>query len=375
MTFCRNCGHELALGNEKFCPQCGINLEGKGSGDAISSKINNTKGDVVGTGVAGTGNFVGKEIGYTVHGNVINIQLGGSVSREVLDTLQRILAVPTQVEPTTNDKNNATVQESGAAHQQIKSILYEVNRIEKNTGTEVREIKAGDLQISKNELSLREIILKGNEYYYKKEYEIALEWYNKALEIDPKNARAWNNKGIVLAVLALEKYKEAIGLFDKALEIDPKDARAWNNKGILLANLEKYKEAIGLFDKALEIDPRDAEAWNNKGLALSNLGNYKEAIECYDKVLEIDPKDARAWNNKGLALSNLRNYKEAIGLFDKALEIDPKDASPWGNKGFALSNLGNYKEAIECYDKVLEIDPKDAEACYYKGFARGKLER
>jgi tetratricopeptide (TPR) repeat protein len=82
--------------------------------------------------------------------------------------------------------------------------LYEVNHIEKNTGAEVRELKAGDLQISKNELSLKEIILKGNEYYYKKAYEKALEWYNKALEIDPEYVAALNNKGLALNKLGIK---------------------------------------------------------------------------------------------------------------------------------------------------------------------------
>jgi tetratricopeptide (TPR) repeat protein len=57
------------------------------------------------------------------------------------------------------------------------------------------------VQISKNELSLKEIILKGNEHYYDKEYKEAIECYDKALEIDPKYAKALNNKGIALKLI------------------------------------------------------------------------------------------------------------------------------------------------------------------------------
>ena len=45
------------------------------------------------------------------------------------------------------------------------------------------------MQISKNELSLKEIILKDNEHYYNKEYRDVIEYYDKALEIDPKDAK------------------------------------------------------------------------------------------------------------------------------------------------------------------------------------------
>jgi tetratricopeptide (TPR) repeat protein len=85
------------------------------------------------------------------------------------------------------------------------------------------------VQISKNELSLKELILKGNEHYYNKEYNEAIECYDKALEIDPKDADTLNNKGNALDNLG--KHKEAIECYDKALEIDPKHAIVLNNKG------------------------------------------------------------------------------------------------------------------------------------------------
>ena len=51
-----------------------------------------------------------------------------------------------------------------------------------------------------------------------------------------------NNKG--LALNNLGKYEEAIEWYDKALKIDPNDVNALNNKGKALYNLGKYQEAI-----------------------------------------------------------------------------------------------------------------------------------
>ena len=53
------------------------------------------------------------------------------------------------------------------------------------------QIKVGEtrtifLSLCENELLLKEHILKGNEFAYKKEYEKSIECYDKALEIDPK---------------------------------------------------------------------------------------------------------------------------------------------------------------------------------------------
>jgi tetratricopeptide (TPR) repeat protein len=71
------------------------------------------------------------------------------------------------------------------------------------------EIKFGDeLLISRNELSLKEILLKGNDCYYTTEYNEAIECYDGAKKIDPNYVVAWSNKGLVLNELG--KYNEAL---------------------------------------------------------------------------------------------------------------------------------------------------------------------
>ena len=60
-------------------------------------------------------------------------------------------------------------------------------------------------------------------------------------------------KGVALRDLG--RHEEAIAAFDKAIEIDPQCAKAWNNKGIALDKLAKHEEAKEAFEKALEINP------------------------------------------------------------------------------------------------------------------------
>jgi tetratricopeptide (TPR) repeat protein len=79
----------------------------------------------------------------------------------------------------------------------------------------------------------------------------------------------------VLAMAAayrrLRNYNDIIDNCNKALEIDPNNADAWNNKGWAMSLLRRYEEAIECLDKALEIDPNNADAWNNKGWILNEL--------------------------------------------------------------------------------------------------------
>jgi len=88
--------------------------------------------------------------------------------------------------------------------------------------------------------------------------------------------------------LEAKEYKKAVDCYNKAIKIEPLDARAWNNKGYVLFTLGKYNEAIKSFDKALEIAPGmlGGMVWSIKADALKALGKNNEALECYDKALE-----------------------------------------------------------------------------------------
>jgi tetratricopeptide (TPR) repeat protein len=135
------------------------------------------------------------------------------------------------------------------------------------------------------------------------------------------------------------KHEEALKFFEKALEIDPRDVHVWNLKGICLGEIGKHYDAMHCYEKALSFDSQYVHAWNNKGFALNQLRRFEEALRCLDKAVEIDPQHFDAWNNKGWALYNLNRYEEALRCYDKALEIDPQNAYALKNKHLLLPKL------------------------------------
>lgn len=62
---------------------------------------------------------------------------------------------------------------------------------------------------------------KGDEFYNDSSFDLALRCYEKAIEIDPQKADAWNNKGNVLT--ELNRTKEANTAFAKANELTTSD--------------------------------------------------------------------------------------------------------------------------------------------------------
>lgn len=82
-------------------------------------------------------------------------------------------------------------------------------------------------------------------------------------------------------------------------EIDPQNARAWNNLGILLKGpLGRPAEAEVAYRKAIEIDPQNTWAWNSLGNLLSDhLFRPDEAEKAYRTALSLDPQNTFALAN------------------------------------------------------------------------------
>lgn len=186
-----------------------------------------------------------------------------------------------------------------------------------------------------------------------KKFDEALIYLQSALNIS-SNAETLLNIGSIN--LAQKKYHVAIDYFDKALQLEPNFAEAWSNKGNALYELNRPNEAIVHFDKALSLKPTYTIAWCNKGWVLQKLKCFDEAIAHYDKALSIKPTYVIGWSSKGWLLHELKLFDNAIAHYDKALSINSNYAEAWANKGNALFELKRYDEAITHYEKALQLN-------------------
>jgi len=327
VTFCSRCGYHLTLGTEKFCPECGYKLElGEKEVTAKSFNISNTSGDVLGTGLSGSANLTGKDVGYTLKQNMMNIRVN-TLSNDVMESLQKMTTIPTQVVPESSaqitnqqDKKyiDKQIENFSETQKQIQSLLEEVDNIEKASGEKIEEVNAGNLRISKDDLLLKEIILKGNEHYYNRQYDKANYWYDEAIKKDPNNGDVWFNKGFTL--IKLGKYKKAVSCFDIYLKIDPLNAYALNNKAYSLAKTNRDMEALYVIDQALNINPHNAAMLDTKGFVLYKLGKYEEALDSINKSLKREENYIRL-RHKADALEKLGRRTEAKECYAKSEEL------------------------------------------------------
>ena len=179
--------------------------------------------------------------------------------------------------------------------------------------------------------------------------------WTRALACTTDNWFADNNLGAVL--LQKGNVDEAVAQFQKTLQINPDDAKAYVNLGLALCRKGNVDEGIAQYQKALPIDPDSVEARVNLGNALLQKGEVDAAIAQYQQTLRIDPDYADAYNDLGSALCQKGYVDEAITQYRQALQINPNSAQIHDNLGSALLKAGSLDEAMTQFQEAVQINP------------------
>jgi tetratricopeptide (TPR) repeat protein len=109
-----------------------------------------------------------------------------------------------------------------------------------------------------------------------------------AAKQSPGSAAAWIDLGN--ALMDVQRYAEAVDAYDKALALDPKNVNVLVDQGTCYRGIGKFEKAVEQYRKALKIDPRFPNAYRNLGVVLtSDLHRNKEGIQAFQKYLEIVP--------------------------------------------------------------------------------------
>ncbi|NQV00096.1 MAG: tetratricopeptide repeat protein [Parcubacteria group bacterium] len=115
-----------------------------------------------------------------------------------------------------------------------------------------------NIEIGRNSIDLTDSLTdadlynaKGNEYLMDKEFQKAIEEFDKAIEINKNYAEPYNGKGV--AYRNLGEFNKAIKDYTKAIELYPSFFEAYNNRGVCFMLLNEYDKMCYDFKRACEL--------------------------------------------------------------------------------------------------------------------------
>lgn len=140
---------------------------------------------------------------------------------------------------------------------------------------------------------------------------------------NPGDARAFFYRGVALA--ASGQAREAETSYRRALQLDPKDFKAWNNLATLLFDaLNRPLEGVQCLAQGLKTEPRNKLGWANLASMSGQLGRHAKALECAERALAIDPELVEAHLHRARAAQAL-GRAEIVRAVSKALAQLPPE--------------------------------------------------
>lgn len=167
---------------------------------------------------------------------------------------------------------------------------------------------------------------------------------------------------------------KAIDFFEKALEIEPDLVEAYFNLGVIHSSLGDFKKAISAFENVIELNPQDKQAHLRLENIYAKMGNFSMTQESgfkyenQDSMLNVDDEEN----------SMLLNIKQVLEEKANQLEMDftehPNSAQIAVELGIVYRKLGRVDKSINILTKSLDINSENgsiyeqlAISNYFKG--------
>jgi protein O-mannosyl-transferase len=174
------------------------------------------------------------------------------------------------------------------------------------------------------------------------------------------SSTAYGNLG--LAVASKGRMDEAMEYYRKAIRLDPNNAEAYYNLGNACLSQGKLGEAIAEYREAIKVKPKYVKAYGNLAVALAGMGNLDGAIENFRRVAELEPNSPDVYYNLAGALTDKGLVDEAVENLRKAIELAPADTGARCDLAGLLLRQGKVEQAIAEYEQALKIDPANKDA-------------
>jgi arylsulfatase A-like enzyme/Tfp pilus assembly protein PilF len=192
---------------------------------------------------------------------------------------------------------------------------------------------------------------------------------------DPKDALVdWNQHQESIASFRLglvslmeEDFEKALEWADKSLDLAPNQCDALQLRCRALTKLGREREALPGYETLVRDCDDEPEIWFGYGLVLHKLSRWEEAGSAYGKALEMDPEHVQATINMGVVLVQQKRLEEALHYYEKARVLDPERTPQLVDLARLYLLLERFDDGKALLEEIVGRDPQNREALYILG--------
>ncbi len=166
------------------------------------------------------------------------------------------------------------------------------------------------------------------------------------LSADPFSAEAYFLKGVINSMV--RNYNSALQDYDKAIQTDPGQSMTYLNRGYILFEMAERAFVDNKYSQPVTItwEGKSSEPAKTEDAPFSP--DYQRAMDDYNKALSLQPRNAFAYFNRANIKVRLKDYTGAIQDYSRAIEYEPGLAEAFFNRALTLIYLNDARSA--CID-------------------------
>ena len=207
----------------------------------------------------------------------------------------------------------------------------------------------------------------GNNYYRRRDYNNALDYYKKVVTIDGSFYQAYYQIGVVET--RLKNNKSAIKGYAKAVEAKSDFYQGWYGLGIAKRSGGDDSGALVAFQKAIDLNPGYAKAYCAMGDIYYKSNQFSKAKSSCQQAIQVDGSYAKPYITLATINIDKKEYDLALSNLDLATALDRKDAKAWLKIAQVNNILGNCEKAKRAARKSLDLSSKSGGAWLELGVA------
>ena len=223
-------------------------------------------------------------------------------------------------------------------------------------------------------------LIAGNVHAHKGDPRAALKDYTRALELDPKMAEGYSDRGYVLN--DLKRADEAAKDFRTALKLNPNFGEAHLGLAFSDLQLHRARPALSQLEAAQKILGK-SHTWHlARAEAFRQERDLPHAAIEYRTALAEDPKDLTTQLAYADVEYHLRHYGEAISALNAALQLSASDPHIYALMAQVHARQGNRQETLRDIESAerfggnqIEILTATGDALLTLGDRNGAMER